>query len=662
MKNLLCALFVVFFSPLVFGHSCTVELLPLPGEVTHEALSTGNWGNAANWSAGTVPGAGAVVVIPPGVTITIDGPYLAELSKLAIYGTLSFLTTGNGELSLDTLLVPVGGELIMGQDGAPIAAANRARITIFDAGTGIDVIKDPAVIGRGIIADGTILMNGTAKTPFLALTGDALVGATTLALVQAPTGWNVGDEIVIPATTFSADWAANLSPPNSMLQNEVRTITAINAAAKTVTFATGLAYNHQRAESSEAIHVANLSRNVIIQSESVADITRRGHVMACTNACTIRNALFLRMGRTDKLDIVTDPFAADGITPLTGSANARGRYGLHFHKGGTDIALPPAEVTGCVVRDTPGWGFVSHSSYVDFVDNVCYDFVGGGFVTEDGDEAGSFINNIAIGGTGNGEFPEHRTIFNNQPRMDQGDMAFTGEGFWFQGPDLTVIGNIAAGCKGGGYMFWCGGRLDPLVDHYTGFPRSRVPTGVVPRSWSYDSNRVLVADIPVRSFSNNVAYGCFTGLKFRYVNHGNNNVYINTRAGYENEIVLAPGYSQNTQAKRKRYTISDNLFWNTLNGLHATYAGTVTFTNLQLVCADTSGSLGGIGVDCEINAGSHKYNNLRIKNYLTGIWHNAAALNETGTTMTGVTQPYFDNDPNYPLGYTAKNQTFGTSQ
>ena len=50
---------------------------------------------------------------------------------------------------------------------------------------------------------------------------------------------------------------------------------------------------------------------------------------------SINNAAFLRLGRTNKLDTVTDPQVngSGGVIAGTGD-NPRGRYSLHFHMAG----------------------------------------------------------------------------------------------------------------------------------------------------------------------------------------------------------------------------------------------------------------------------------------------------------------------------------------
>ena len=154
------------------------------------------------------------------------------------------------------------------------------------------------------------------------------------------------------------------------------------------------------------IHVANLNRNVLISSESTV-VDRRGHVMFMHNRDVhIANAGFYKLGRTDKSKPINDSVVDANwqLKPGTGT-NQRARYSVHFHRTGFVDDGNPSTISGSVVVDSPGWGFVNHSSYVDMTNNVAYDVHGAAFATEVGDEIGSFVDNIAIGSDGSGEKP-----------------------------------------------------------------------------------------------------------------------------------------------------------------------------------------------------------------------------------------------------------------
>src|SRR5262249_41205996 len=134
-------------------------------------------------------------------------------------------------------------------------------------------------------------------------------------------------------------------------------------------------------------------------------VDRLGHVMFMHNDDVhIGYAGFYRLCRTDKSKPINDPVVQSDWTlkPGTGT-NPRARYAVHFHRTGTLNDGDPATVIGSAVVDSPGWGFVNHSSYVDMTDNVAFNVDGASFVTEVGDEIGGFYDNLAIGTTGTGE-------------------------------------------------------------------------------------------------------------------------------------------------------------------------------------------------------------------------------------------------------------------
>src|SRR5262249_8682281 len=284
----------------------------------------------------------------------------------------------------------------------------------------IDTRWDPVLMSRGLIAHGTVSLHGSSVTPFVALSAAPEAGATKLTLPRRPDGWKVGDRLLLTCT--------------SLLRNEDEelTIQAIDGAAVTVT-----PVKHRRELPADglSVYLANLSRNVIVQSQNARD-GRAGHIMFMHSPkVTIANAAFLDLGRTDKRKPVNDPKldAEKKLVADTG-LNPRGRYAVHFHRTGVGCD-DPATVCGCVVVNSPGWGFVNHSSNVDMEDNVAFNVVGAAFVTEAGDEIGSFRRNLAIRSAGSG----HDTV----AREKLQDFGHEGDGFWIQGGGGAGEQNIA---------------------------------------------------------------------------------------------------------------------------------------------------------------------------------------------------------------------------
>jgi hypothetical protein len=513
------------------------------------AVKSGNWGDATTWG-GRVPVAGDVVQVPGPFTVTVDGVYRYPATPAGDQGalkaiivskgaTLAFQPAVNTEIVVDTLFND-RGTLQIGTQDQRIAAKVTAVIQFPNADPMFPTSIDPRRITRGIISDGILTMYGGHKSAWKTLAADAQAQATSLALEDAPNGWQDNDKLVLASTNFNLDFHP--------AQNEVITL-ASNVAGSTVSLTSPIHFDHVRPVIPAAatapgvipmqIHVANLTRNIVIASASKT-VARRGHVMQMTNNVHIHAVLFQDLGRTDKTIPIADP-TLDASGQIVPGANPRARYAFHLHEAGADAKAitngPEATIRDSVMSGSPGWGFVNHGSYAKFAHNVAFDFVGAGFVTEDGDEAGEFIGNIAIGGraTGNGPgdlpgsnpaaAPESmkafREVFGNQPRLMIGDMGFGGHGFWLQGPDIVMRNNIAAGNKGAGFVTWSDGKFDPATGGYTSFPADRVSANAAYKPHRYPDGSVVINDVPLREFSGNQAYGNFIGMKTRFTNgHG----------------------------------------------------------------------------------------------------------------------------------------------
>ncbi len=660
---------------------------------TRTAVASGNYSATTTWSGGATPTLADVVLIPPGVTVTVNN--LSAFGRsIIVRGTLKFATNVNTRLRVETLAIDSGGTLTIGTDALPIAANRTATIQIIDNAT---MTVDGGHLARGVIAaaNTTIRMvSASLRPPYVTLTNSTNAGATTLRTTTAvPASWQVSDDVVIPATQFTRRWVASMPGAGTdRLPNEMCQLASIITGTNPgFTVSPALDFSHPRADDSDPevrLHVANLTRNIVVRSENAAAFERSGHAMFMTNNVIIRGVRFENLGRTDKFAIVSDPRLDTDAYNVPGGnkdSNPRGRYAVHFHKAGPDDTTI-AKVENSVVVGTPGWGFVNHSSRVDFNDNVAFDFDGAGFASEDGDEQGSFDGNIAIGGRGNGEFSILRTVFENFGRTDQGDMGFTGEGFWFQGPDVSVTNNIAAGCKGAGFLYWPVGRFDTLnvpggagssqKGHFTGRPLDTIrpiPTGVVPRKWDYNgdgnADAYVLSDFPLKAFSGNIAYGCLTGLKIRFCNHPSNSAFGKIQdEDLEGELLRADGQpaGELTQAVRIPFNIDDSLFWNNLNGIHGHYLTECRFRNIKVIATGARTSpfsepiqysqeagQGAIGLDfhTQVGAGnSISFNNVLVRNYSTGMWRQGIPGNGSarpaggGITYEGCVENVFTED------------------
>lgn len=336
------------------------------------ATQSGNWTDPTTWG-GSAPNTDDRVLIPANVTVTVDAQIAKEFKSIRIaqQGKLKFATNVNTELRTEYLVsappvvnangtvITAGGSLEIGTANDKIAANVRAELVFAERG-GTSKQFDPERFVPGAVLMGKSQMHGADKTAWLALSAQALMGDSQLVLKSTPNGWNVGDQLAIAGTDL-----------NDYASDEVVTITSINGT--TIGISPALSKNHTAPSAISSlveIHVANLTRNIVVSSEdpSVSAIggdpyhKPRGHMMFMhTLDVELKFMSTKNTGRTDKR-IILDDWDATGLPrdpqslPLVpnGYKNPRGKYSIHFHRGGTSPTLTPARVEGCVVNNDPG--------------------------------------------------------------------------------------------------------------------------------------------------------------------------------------------------------------------------------------------------------------------------------------------------------------------
>ncbi len=421
-------------------------------------------------------------------------------------GKLAFANTVNTRVRVTNLQV-MAGEMGMGTPGvleigtatAPVAANVTAEIVIANTALGGSV-SDPEQFGNGLMVLGRWTAHGTLRTPtFLRLATEPRAGNTTLALSQAVSGWQPGDRLVMPDTrhmkeseTTGGGWL------NAVNQWEERTIQSISADGRTITLTSALQYNHLGARDLNGVldflpHVGNLTRNVIVRSESATGT--RGHTIA-THMATIdvRNVLFKDLGRTTYL-------------PLNTTTNRIGRYPVHMHHlsgplptpgNGYQFSFVGNAIDGGSVETKFKWGLAVHGTHYGLVqDNVVYNYNGASIATEDGSESFNvFDHNFALRGMGE---PNDSV---SEARMAMGT---EGVGFWFRGPNNYVRNNVAANFQ------------NPTTEAAYGFViqlrflgNISVPNSKGAMSASQFTTR-NGNNMPVLQFENNEAYGAMQG-------------------------------------------------------------------------------------------------------------------------------------------------------
>ena len=306
---------------------------------------------------------------------------------------------------------------------------------------------DPLLLSRGIMVHGTSSFVGLAKTSFVIAAEDPTAGTNVLKLNQVPENWKTGDRLLIPG-------------------------------------------------------VHKPTRTYIRYPDRFTD--------QHTNNTRLRHVRFLHMGRNDKNIPTTDPtLDSNGNLIASTGINPRDRYAVHFHR--TGIQHSSTIVRGCVVEHNPGWGFVNHDSNIRFEDNVSYDTVGAGFVTEIGNELGGFFRNLAV----RSKITIRSVGFGGSDRNEKNGFGSEGHGFWMQSPGVELIDNIASGHGQEGFFFH-GAFNDQDRDLFE-FELQNVPSGVVTNGRKgIRGNRIKAEKVPLRTVRGNHAFGCGTGYAVRW--------------------------------------------------------------------------------------------------------------------------------------------------
>lgn len=602
--------------------------------VTNRSITSGNWSDPNTWSNG-VPTDGDNVLISLGTTVTIDGNAAVDgngkrvaLRTIRDDGTLSFNPNADTTLLVDTIIVEPQGTFEMGTESNPIEAAHRARVVFADREAGLDAAGraafemarsawDPLQFSLGLVTHGEVSIYGSQVTSFVYATKAMAPGSTSIDLGFAvPANWKVGDRLIVTGMT-PTDYKGNN-------QDEQVQIAGINGNVITLSAGTSLKYWH----TGGATYVADVSRNATFESENVTVVARRGHVMFMHNDDVhVAAAGFYGLGRTDKRRPIDDPvnqpdpdnpgqmttdvllatinkdhpeighrvltpvFDANGNTvmdPATGKPmlqiartglNPRGRYAVHFHRNGINPGDDAATIDDSAVVDSPGWGIVNHSSNVNVTNNVVYNAVGAAFVTEAGDEIGTFDHNIAIHSLGSGEQVDSRKLIQ--------DFGHDGDGFWLQGGNVSLTNNVATGQRHAGFVFFPRG-LDQKGLGVTTISGANLTD----YAWADPTKQYEVADIPLKQFQGNVAFGDATG--------------------YES------WFSMLNAKHSSRTVIKDfKVFFTTDHGIFIPYTNQVTFQNVTVTRSAATPT--GTGFDRNEITENIIYDHVTVKGWAIGI-------------------------------------------
>jgi len=499
----------------------TREVHGVPGGVpdfcanpTVVSVANGAWSTASTWSGNRVPAANDRVLIGAGHSVAYDAASDAAIVCIDVQGRLRFRTDGDTRLKTGNIMVQESGALEVGTPANPVSANVTAEIIIADRA--IDRKLDPAELGNGIEALGTVTMSGSSKLPtFVRLSEEALAGSTTLTAGAPVNSWRPGDRIVIPDTRQLRE---NERGENYQSQDEKLEVASIEG--NRITFTSALRFDHKGARDADGKleflpHIGNLSRNVVVRSENPNGT--RGHMIFMAHAnVDLRYVEVREMGRTRMGVLDNTDFDAQNIVAHLGT-NQIGRYGIHFHHYFGPRQTPANgyqfTVIGTSIDGAPKWGITVHNSHYGLIqDNVVYNTKGAGVVTEDGTESFNvFDHNFAMRSQGSGEFAPASGYGGAGP-----DPGGEGSGFWFRGPNNYIRNNVAANGDVFGFDLAAGSLGAVRIPKFKGadMANERETVGI-------DTTSAKVLD-----FSGNEAYGAIqTGVAF-----GWNGAIVNFRA------------------------------------------------------------------------------------------------------------------------------------
>jgi hypothetical protein len=426
------------------------------------SAQSGNWSDGPTWDLGRAPQAGETVGVMTSHVVTYDADVTTAYRGVGVAGTLTFRTAADTQLWTQHLIVYPGGSLRVGTAGSPVQPGVTAEVVFTDVA--IDTGEDPAQYGNGLVCQGDFQACGQAKSSgnLIRLAGAASAGATSLTLASAPSGWEVGDEVILPDSRLAID-PVTWSTAHPRFRTTIASVSGTSLGiADALDVARPTAVDHAGvAEADMTAHVGNLTRNVIFRSEDPSGV--RGHVIFMGTAATadVRHCRFKGLGRTTGSVLDDTTFDGSGNATYVGT-NQKGRYGPHFHHM-DDTGFV---ITGCAIDPgtdgdhTSKWAItLHHSSNGTITENVLWNWVGSAFSIEDIECNDNVIdNNLAVyvmGGPGAGS------------RADTGFPGREGDGFWMNsGSNNRFRDNSAANCYLHGYTFF---GNDPTMGPYLEF-------------------------------------------------------------------------------------------------------------------------------------------------------------------------------------------------
>lgn len=431
-----------------------------------KTAKSGAWSAPDTWVGGKAPGAGALVHIRPGHTVTYDVDSATVIRVVNVGGTLTFARDRNTRLDVGLIRIAQGdtpseegfecdahvaeadesmprAALEVGTPSQPIPASFTALIRLTHI-PGTNKESLPALVCCG----GRMDLHGSplSKT-WVRLGADAKKGANSVTLSEHAAGWKVGDKIIVTASKSTRFSGGSFRPGKGDrdTETEERRIRLVQAATAIrhvpVTVESGgkvrtelvpeqhevtqlildepLKFDHSGSGDFRAA-VANLSRNVVAESSDPKGI--RGHTMYHRGSSgTISYAEFRHLGKE----------------------NVLGRYSIHYHLCGN--TMRGSYVLGASIWDSHNrWVTIHGTNYLVVRDCVGYQSVGHGYFLEDGTEIMNVLDrNLAVQAFHGKRLPKQALPFDGNE----------GAGFWWANSLNTFTNNMTCENDRYGYRY-----------------------------------------------------------------------------------------------------------------------------------------------------------------------------------------------------------------
>ena len=301
-------------------------------------------------------------------------------NKVTIPAT-SELIFGDANIHFQARAIHVqGGKLLIGSETCRL----RNKVTITLHGTRpASMAAD--ISTKGIYAvDGTIEVHGAMYYPTWTRLARTINPGDTLIFIQDMVNWQPGQTIVVTTTEIKDSRDYN--------RNEERIISQVyrtpysNVAAVRVTEA--FTYKHYGGRAYQA-EVALLSRNILIQGDAAGSEPTDTANAVCvtlgdsTHPCN--DKYLTGYGVHTRMDgpLTTGRFS--GVEWFrAGQTNFLGRYGLHYHQIGTNVADGRLWVKDCSVHRSFFRAYAVHGTHnVHLSQNIGYDVIGHMYFLED---------------------------------------------------------------------------------------------------------------------------------------------------------------------------------------------------------------------------------------------------------------------------------------